>query len=337
MNTADLPTPAVVIDAAILRNNITHMATLRPATALRPHVKAHKCTSLARLQQDAGHTAFTCATPREVIGMASAGVGADLLLANEVLDPQRLAQMARAQDTTRVTVAVDSQDTVRAAARAGIANVLIDINVGLPRCGCSVDDAPRLADLARSLGIEVRGVMGYEGHLMMIADKQERRDKVHEAMQILADASLRVGGDIVSAGGTGTFDMYDGTVVNEVQTGSYALMDTYYSQLGLPFHQAMWVLGTVISVSPEWAVVDVGLKALGMDHGDPSIDQHKVWFCSDEHITFSPSDRVSFPSIGDQIRVTPGHIDPTMSMHSTAFVIDGDAVIDQWPIDLRGW
>ena len=35
-----------------------------------------------------------------------------------------------------MTVAVDSPATVDAAQRAGLREVLIDVNVGLPRCGC---------------------------------------------------------------------------------------------------------------------------------------------------------------------------------------------------------
>jgi len=35
--------------------------------------------------------------------------------------------------------------------------------------------------------------------------------------------------------------------------------------------------------------------------------------------------------------VTPAHIDPTMAMHDTAWLVRGDEVIDRWPIDLRGW
>jgi len=38
--------------------------------------------SLAAAQQAIGHRSFTCATPREVVGMANAGVGHDLLLAS---------------------------------------------------------------------------------------------------------------------------------------------------------------------------------------------------------------------------------------------------------------
>ena len=47
-----------------------------PGPRLRPHVKAHKTTALARRQAAAGHTGFTCATVREVEGMAAAGLGA---------------------------------------------------------------------------------------------------------------------------------------------------------------------------------------------------------------------------------------------------------------------
>ena len=49
---------------------------------------------------------------------------------------------------------------------AGVPEVLIDVNVGLPRCGCRPEDAGRLAEVARRRGLVVRGVMGYEGHVV---------------------------------------------------------------------------------------------------------------------------------------------------------------------------
>ena len=84
-------------------------------------------------------------------------------------------------------------------------------------------------------------------------------------------------------------------------------------------------------------VADVGLKSLGMDHGDPTIDDAKVWFCSDEHITFSPRGGRSLPSVGDRVRVWPAHVDPTVAYHERFHLVDGDDVVDEWPIDLRGW
>src|SRR5690348_10858205 len=181
------------------------MAQAWPGERLRPHVKAHKCTELARHQRSSGHPGFTCATIREAEGMAAAGLGQDLLLANEVLDASRLGALVAAG--ARVTVAVDSAATVHAARRAGLREVLIDVNVGLPRCGCPPDDAGALAKLARGVGLEVRGVMGYEGHTMMVADRTDRTRQVTDSMTLLEQAHAVVGGPVRSAGGTGSWDL----------------------------------------------------------------------------------------------------------------------------------
>ncbi|MEY2740487.1 MAG: hypothetical protein RL283_589 [Actinomycetota bacterium] len=341
MRTSELATPALVVDADALARNLGTAAAVLPGPRLRPHVKAHKCTGIARAQAARAHRAFTCATPREVLGMAAAGLGEDLLLANEVVDGARLAALAAAQDGARITVAVDSDATVDAAARAGLREVLVDVRVGLPRCGCAPEDAGRLADRARAAGMRVRGVMGYEGHLMTVADRAERARRVGEAMAILARAARDVGGEVVSAGGTGTWDLHEGAATTEVQAGSYALMDTHYARVGLPFVQAAHVLGTVVSVSREWAVADVGLKALGMDHGDPRVEGWRTWYCSDEHVTFGEepdgAGRLAALRVGDRVRVAPAHIDPTMAMHEAAWLVRGDEVLERWPIDLRGW
>jgi len=136
--------------------------------------------------------------------------------------------------------------------------------------------------------------------------------------------------------------------------------------LDLPFEQALYVVGTVISVSDGWAVIDVGLKSLGMDHGNPTIDGASVWFCSDEHMTFSMKDGRRLPSIGSRVLVQPAHVDPTIALHEVMHVVDQipmigvlskesttgeigndetiidrkviDAkVIDVWPVNLRHW
>jgi D-serine deaminase-like pyridoxal phosphate-dependent protein len=324
---ADLTTPALLVDADVLEANLRTMAAALPGARLRPHVKAHKCTALARRQAAHGHRGFTCATVREVEGLAAAGLGEDLLLANEVLDARRLGAL-----DARVTVAVDSRETIDAAVRGGVREVLIDVNVGLPRCGCAPEDAGSLADAARARGLGVRGVMGYEGHLMLAPEREKRAAGTEEAMERLARAHADVGGEVVSAGGTGTFDLNG--LASEIQAGSYALMDTAYAKLGLPFRPALSLLATVISVSPGYAVADCGLKALGMDHGAPAIDGARVWFCSDEHVTFAPEAALA---VGARIRVWPAHVDPTVAYHERMVVVDGEGVLDVWPVDLRGW
>jgi D-serine deaminase-like pyridoxal phosphate-dependent protein len=330
VKTADLTTPALVVDAGILSDNLATMSDALPGDRLRPHVKAHKCTALATRQVQYGHRGFTCSTIAEMEGMAAAGLGDDLLLANEVVDATRLGALVR--QGARITVAVDSRETIEAAARGGVGEVLIDVNVGLPRCGCPPDDAARLADAARAAGLTVRGVMGYEGHIVGLEDRHQRHDMLEESMGLLMQAHEGVGGDVISAGGTGTYDLNHWAT--EIQAGSYALMDTAYAKLGLPFGHALRVLSTVISVSANWAVADCGLKALGMDHGNPSIEGSEVWFCSDEHLTFAPGARVR---VGDRISVLPAHVDPTVAYHAWLNVVDREEVVDRWPVDLRGW
>ena len=326
-----LPTPSLVVERRVFAANVAAMSEAWPGSSLRPHVKAFKSTAIARILARAGHENFCAATVRELEGLAAAGLGRDLLLANEVLDASRLGRLVEAGH--RVTVAVDSGATVAAAAAGGVTEVLIDVNVGLPRCGCDPADAGRLADAARAAGLEVRGVMGYEGHLMM-ADAAGKPAAVQASMELLLEAHAAVGGDVVSGGGTGTYAV--NRWVTELQAGSYCLLDTDYARLDSPFDIAVSVLATVVSASRRgWAVADAGLKAFGMDHGPPSWPGGEVAFCSDEHTTLTdPSGSLG---VGDRVRLLPGHLDPTVARHQRFWVVDGDDVVDCWPVDLRHW
>lgn len=337
MRVQDLPTPALVVDGPALDRNVDDMAAARPGPALRPHVKAFKSTAMARhVAERGGHRSFCGATLRELEGLAAAGLGHDLLLANETLDAERLGMLV-ASGGARITVAVDSPETVEVAAAAG-AEVLVDVDVGLPRCGCPPEEAGRLADLARARGVVVRGVMGYEGHTVGNPDRAARTAAVEASMELLRRAHGDVGGDVVSAGGTGTHDLHGPDV--EVQAGSYLLMDTHYERLGLPFEPALRVVATVVSTSPRgWAVADAGLKAFGMDHGNPSLPGWNVFFCSDEHTTFlpPPDGDGGLPPVGSKVSMLPAHVDPTVAYHERLWVVDGDEVVDTWPVDLRNW
>lgn len=346
MRLADLATPAAWVDLAALNHNIDVMAATRPGPALRPHVKAFKSTALmGHVRARGNHSTTCCATLREAEGLVEAGLGTDVLVANEVLDSARIGRIAADADAAggRLTVAVDSAETIAAAAaarRVGPVAVLIDVNVGLPRCGCAPTEAATLAEAARAAGLEVRGVMGYEGHVVGNDDRGWRAEQVERSMALLRSAHDEVGGPITSAGGTGTYDLH--SWVGEVQAGSYLLMDTAYRRLGLPFRQALFVEATVISVSGDgYAVGDAGLKAFGMDHGDPEVVGSRVFFCSDEHVTFLWEQRR--PVVGERIRLVPAHVDPTVAYHDRLAVVDtsdpdgGGSVVGYWDVDLRNW
>ena len=350
----DIPTPALVVDRAALDRNIARMATFFAAgpCRLRPHFKAHKTPEIAKRQLAAGScSGLTCAT----VGEAEIGAGFcdDILLANEIVTPEKCARVAALAKRIRLTAAVDSlaglEVLSRAAREAGARiGVLVDLNVGQGRCGVEPGEAAlTLArKAAQSDGIELRGVMGYEGHLQPVRDRAERQSRTRQAMQGLVNTAqqIRDAGllcDIVSAGGTGTFDIsgrIDG--ITEIQAGSYALMDTDYSSVGVPFEPAFWVLGTVVSrPARERCVADCGHKSMTKDHSLPvvrGIEGATVTSLNDEHATIAlPAE--STLKIGDRVALLPSHVDPTINLHDVFYVVDGQAVVDVWPIAARGY
>ena len=148
--------------------------------------------------------------------------------------------------------------------------------------------------------------------------------------------------DNVSAGGTGSFDIggaMDG--ITEIQAGSYALMDTDYARLDLPFEHALFVLGTVISrPAPERCVADCGHKSCTKDHGLPSVKGLR-WRVrarlSTTNTRPSRCHRGCTLAIGDRIQLLPSHVDPTMNLHDVVYALDGDDVIGAWPVAARGY
>ena len=152
-------------------------------------------------------------------------------------------------------------------------------------------------------------------------------------MERLLQAHEAVGGDLVTGGGTGTHLI--NTHLNEIQAGSYALMDTAYQQQDdLPFRQGLFIQASVVSVSPKYAVCDAGLKAQGMDHGNPTYPGGEVMYCSDEHTNLIPKEALR---PGDRVTLVPAHIDPTMAKHEVLHIVQDGEVVDQWDIDLRHW
>jgi D-serine deaminase-like pyridoxal phosphate-dependent protein len=351
----DIPTPALLLDIAGMERNIRRMADFfaQSECKLRPHFKAHKTPEIARRQLAAGScTGLTCATVGEA-EIASEFCD-DILIANQVIGRDKVSRVAQiARRGIDIKIAVDSiegLDQIARAAEGAEAEVglLVDVNVGMPRCGVQPGEpaaalAKRISDTAN---VRLRGAMGYEGHVVGIPDRTKRAPAAATAMsalsasvQAIRDAGLPC--EIVSAGGTGTYDI-TGRIpgITEIQAGSYVLMDTAYGKLDIPFEQAMWVLGTVVSrPSPLLCVLDSGHKSCTEDHGNPSvrgIEGASVMFLSDEHASLNiPAD--SPLKAGDRVELVPSHIDPTINLHDVFYALDGEKVAGVWPIAARGY
>jgi D-serine deaminase-like pyridoxal phosphate-dependent protein len=348
-----LTTPALILDAAVMRRNIAAMAArTRGPTRLRPHAKSHKCAQIARLQVEAGAIGVTTATIWEAAALVQAGI-ADVLIANEVVGEEKVRRLAETAREACLTVAVDDpgQASALSAAAGAVGSeigVLVDIDVGMNRCGVrSREDALRVADQVHQLpGLRLRGVMGYEGHCGLEKDQAARERMVRAALEYLlsmADALTGAGlpVEVVSAGGTGTYDLTGlNPRVTEIQAGSYVFMDAARLPIVSEFAPALTVLTTVISRQGTTLVLDAGKKTVGVDFTLPSIvgfppDQVVTRAATEEHLLCDVAAGCPL-AVGDRVEVVPGYAPTTINLHEVYHVLEDGVVVDLWPVLARG-
>lgn len=353
---SEIDTPALLVDLNALEANVATMADFcrQTGVAVRPHIKTHKTPAIARMQLDAGAIGLTCAKLGEAEVMVDEADARDVLIANQIVGPTKIARLVRLAHKADLMVAVDDATNVAqlgAAARAGgvALRVLVEVDVGRERCGV-LPGEPTLAlahRVAETEGLCFAGLMGYEGHLVTLPDEAERADKVRAAFAPLIETKRRLEADgllvgIVSGAGTGTYAL-TGRIsgVTEIQAGSYVLMDRSYSQVeGLPFRQALTLLTTVISrPAPDRAVVDAGRKSITVDLGLPqptTWPELEVVSLSEEHGILRLAKPGQEPKIGDKLELVPSHVCTTVNLHDVFYALRGDTVEAVWPIAARG-
>jgi D-serine deaminase-like pyridoxal phosphate-dependent protein len=349
----ELTTPALILDLDKARLNISAMANkFRDLpTELRPHIKVHKSIELARLQIDAGAIGIACATVWEAVVMAEGGIE-DVLIANQVVQRDKIAEVVALARDHKVTLAVDNVGNVEELSRAATVagselDLLIEVDVGMGRCGVrSNEDAALLAERIVELpGIGFRGVQGYEGHCMREPDLERRVVLTQLANERLIGAvdhlsSIGHHAEVVSAGGTGTYFITGANPrITEVQAGSYVLMDCFHDSL-VPggFEIALTVLSTVVSRQGNTVVLDGGRKSIGIDFVTPNLvgyPQGEVRYFAEEHCI------VDFPGpppldLGDTTEVPAGYGPTTVNLYDVFHVIEGGVVVDIWPVSPRG-
>jgi D-serine deaminase-like pyridoxal phosphate-dependent protein len=237
---------------------------------------------------------------------------------------------------------------VAARAKGVQLRVLVEVDIGMNRCGVA-PGLPAL-DLARmivaSSGLRFEGLMGYEGHTVMIRDPEARRRKCEESVKLLVETAelLRAQGipvGIVSSGGTGTYFItgaYPG--VTELQVGSYITMDSQYrEEVGIDFAYGLTLLSTVISTrGADLAITDAGLKAVTRDFGLPKVMTPVGWeltALSEEHGHLHRADGPALKP-GEKVLVVPNHGCTTINLHDEYHVVRRGALEAVWPIAARG-
>jgi len=352
----DLDTPILCIDLDRMDSNIRKMAGLcrEHAVHWRPHEKCHKTPAIALKQIEAGAIGVTCAKVSEAEVMAAGGIR-DILIANMIVGPRKLERVAALTRWADPIIACDHFAQVEplaqvCRARGVQVRVLIEVNVGLDRVGIRPGkDTLELAQaIDRLKGVKLAGIMGYEGHLLQVADPAEKEQKIRDNMALLVGcqeqiAKSGIGCDIVSAGGTGS---YQYTVkcpgVTEVQAGGGIFMDPYYRDKcqvkDLDF--ALTVLATVVSrPTLERAILDAGRKTLNPDVAMPVVAGNgdaEVKRLSAEHCELKLGPNSQDLKIGDKVELVVGYGDFTTVLHDEFYGFRNDRLEVVWPILGRG-
>ncbi|MBI2823194.1 MAG: DSD1 family PLP-dependent enzyme [Planctomycetia bacterium] len=351
-----LDTPVLCVDLAVMESNIESVAEAcrSHGVAWRPHAKGHKVPAIAKCQLAAGAIGITCAKLGEAEVMAAAGIE-DILIANMIVGPLKLARLVELRRVADPIVCVDHVDQVAPLAeamnQAGLSvRALIEVDIGLRRVGVLPGQAA--LTLAKQIedrpGIELAGVMGYEGHLLTVPDLHEKSSAIRVSLLQLTDTAelLRRAGfacEIVSCGGTGSY-VYaiQQPGITEIQAGGAIFMDAYYrNRCKVPDLQyAMTVLATVVSrPAADRAIIDAGRKTLNPELAMPLVagyDDARVVSLSAEHGALELGPQSRGLRVGDRVELVPGYSDLTTVLHDEMHGFRDGRLEVVWPIEARG-
>ena len=352
----DLDTPALLLDLDVMEANIRAIAGQCKArgVAWRPHAKGHKVPTIAQKQLAAGALGVTCAKLGEAEVMAAAGIR-DILIANLIVGPHKLRRLVELRRKADPIVCVDHADQVaplsRVMSEAGLRlRVLIEVDIGMHRAGIAPGEPTlKLARLvADSPGLELAGIMGYEGHLLTVANPAEKAERIRDSLATLVATAelLRANGlacPIVSCAGTGSY-IYaiQQPGITEIQAGGAIFMDAYYRHTcQVPdLGYALTVLTTVVSrPAPDRAIIDAGRKTLNIEQHKPLVagrNDIRVVSLSAEHGTLELDPSAQDLKIGQRLELIPGYGDLTTMLHDNYCCFRGGRLESVLPIAARG-
>jgi len=333
---SEIETPALLIDQSTFEANLEAAETMLRGTGklLRPHLKTHRTPALAMWQLGPTAKGVTCATVSEAEAAVEAGIR-DVLVANEIVSRTKICRAVSLAGSARVILAVDALEPLilicEEAQRAHTSvDVLVDVDIGLRRCGVkSPAEARDLAlKVSQSKGVRFGGLMGYEGRLRLSVPNRAERiargyDLLREAKRKIEDAGLPV--EIVSAAGTSTMlEALRDETITEIQAGTYALMEPELLDLGVPFRCAVSILATVISRGPGRVILDVGRRAAGCEYGLPVClsPNAKTEAVHDEHTVLAWEG--DLPPLGERVTLRPTQNRTTFNLYDCIWVIEED-------------
>lgn len=360
-----LDTPALLLDLDILCENIEKMASYLDSVGigLRPHVKSHKCSGIARYQLSGGAVGISTASLSEAMELVRAGIS-NILITSPITCEHKMMTLTEIASihTELMTVVEDPEYAVRlneAAKTVGtVLKVLVNIDSGSGRTGIKLGAALKLGkQISAMTNLQLCGIQCYCDKLQQLTGYNDRKLKSFDVMSRavkLRETFLAEGLEcqILTGGGTGTFDIdAEITGITDIQAGAYCLMDARYRQVDIGdndcgfnlFEPAASVLTTVVSSHGDNSViVDAGYEAIYHIPGivphviEPAGKGYKYEWIDDTYgrITFPKAD--SKPQNGEKIRLSLTDCAPTVNLYDCYHVTSQNRVVHLWPIDLRG-
>lgn len=351
---SELETPFLWVDLDIMESNISYLSDYFKNAGIgwRPHTKGIKVPAIAHKLLASGAIGVTCAKLSEAEVLVSAGIK-DILIANQVVDQGKISRLALLQHHANVIVAVDSLDNAKDISKvaneigSGI-EVLVEVNIGMNRCGIKPGDpAVELAMQINDLpGIELLGLMGWEGHVVGILDQELKEKTCLNAIESLVSTAkmVRMKGieiPIVSCGGSGSYTITAKVPgVTEIQAGGAVFGDVTYVKWGAGTQCSLFIHATVTSrPSPARAIVDAGFKTMNGEQSMPEVvdipgvnlagldAEHGYLDIENENIQIMCNDRVDF---------IVGYGDSTVFLHDYLIGIRKGKVEEVWDIQGRG-
>jgi len=361
MHSAELETPALLIDLDRMESNLCRVAgyAREHDLRLRPHTKTHKIPDIGRLQIELGAAGLTVAKVGEAQVMLASGTP-DLLVAYPVIGHTKLQRLMEVARRARLTVALDSAQAARGlsdAARAAelTIGVLVEADLGLHRCG--VAPGEDLIALARAVDrlphLRLEGAAFYPGHIRSAAEENRRPidQLAADVAQLVED--FRAAGlplQILSAGSTPLlYQSHRFPGVNEIRPGTYVFNDVNCVRAGVAAWEdcAASILTTVVSAArPGYFIVDGGSKTFSSDRPAGSTEVsfgHLVeapeavfYQLNEEHGYIDARKCQREFQIGDRLRIVPNHICVAMNLHEQVYGCRRDQVERVWRVEGRG-
>ncbi|MFV2112799.1 alanine racemase [Micromonospora sp. LOL_025] len=334
-------TPRVTVDLARLDANIARYGrrAAEAGVAVRAHVKGHRSPDIAVRQVAAGAVGVAVHSAAEAEGYVAVGV-TDVTVAWPWRDPWRWTRFARLARHCAVTVHVDHPDAVTGLGAAAEAHgvelgVRIEVDTGLHRVGVGPDAAGELAaTVAETGGLRLAGVTGYVG-IVDPAAAHDRVDLGRRQARLLVSVAQRIRAagspcPEVSVGGTPTLaGALDVAGVTEVCAGAYALLDGGLARLGECDPEA-------VAVAVTTTVTGNDGKALRTDADALLAGADQTWM-SGVVMTGPDGGPVATDSVsvGDELRVLPGHVCPVVARRPLLHVLDSGEPVARWQTLVR--